>query len=279
MSLNTNNSMSLNTNNSIYHDIHSNLKIKLDKLVKINNIPHIIFHGPPGSGKRYLLKYLLDKIYVDINSEEKNKFIMYINCAHGKGIKFIRDEVIFFAKTNTINNSFKFKSIILFNSDKLTIDAQSALRRCIEKFSHTTRFFIVMEDLNRLLKPILSRFCNIYVPFPIIHNGSQSLYKKNTEKLYNIYNKYDKKRYRWLTKELNNDINFNSMTTLIKFVNILYNKAYSANNIMDNINARKGISDIKKYKCLVHFDNIKNEFRSEKLLILNLLVAIHLRIK
>ena len=54
-----------------------------------------------------------------------------------------------------------FKSIVLFNADKLTIDAQSALRRCIEQFSHTTRFFIVVEEQSKLLKPIVSRFCNI----------------------------------------------------------------------------------------------------------------------
>ena len=53
-------------------------------------------------------------------------------------------------------NNLLFKSIILSNADKLTIDAQSALRRCIEEFSHTTRFFILLEDYNNLLKPIIS---------------------------------------------------------------------------------------------------------------------------
>ena len=71
---------------------------------------------------------------------------MYINCAHGKGIRFIRDELKFFAKTNIQHkNGNIFKSVILFNADKLTTDAQSALRRCIEQFSHTTRFFIVID--------------------------------------------------------------------------------------------------------------------------------------
>ena len=61
------------------------------------------------------------------------------------------------------------KSIILFNAGNLTTDAQSALRRCIEQFSHTTRFFIIVENTDLLLKPILSRFCNIYIPHPIIN--------------------------------------------------------------------------------------------------------------
>jgi hypothetical protein len=70
-----------------------------------------------------------------------------------------------FAKTNVhFNNGILFKSIVLLNADFLTIDAQSALRRCIELFSHTTRFFIIIENKNKLLNPILSRFCTIYVP-------------------------------------------------------------------------------------------------------------------
>jgi hypothetical protein len=52
------------------------------------------------------------------------------------------------------------------NADKLTIDAQSAMRRCIEIFSHNTRFFIVVDDKCKILKPILSRLCEIYLPPP-----------------------------------------------------------------------------------------------------------------
>ena len=85
----------------------------------------------------------------------------------GKGIKFIREELKFFAKSHiNFKDGNLFKSIILSNADKLTIDAQSALRRCIELFSHTTRFFIIVEDKYKLLKPILSRFAEIYVSYP-----------------------------------------------------------------------------------------------------------------
>ena len=45
-----------------------------------------------------------------------------------------------------IKGTGHFKTIVMTNADKLTIDAQSALRRCIESFSHTTRFFIIVGD-------------------------------------------------------------------------------------------------------------------------------------
>ena len=78
---------------------------------------------------------------------------------------------------------------MLFNAGWLTTDAQSALRRCIEQFSHNTRVFIIIEDTDCLLKPILSRFCNIYIPLPTINGKRTSLhnYNKNSindEKLY-----------------------------------------------------------------------------------------------
>ena len=122
---------------------------------------------------------------------------MYVNCAHSKGIRFIRDELKFFAKTNIQNqNGLFFKSIVLFNAGNLTTDAQSALRRCIEQFSHTTRFFIIVEDTNLLLKPILSRFCNIHIPLPIINNNRLSLH--NIQKITD--SKYYNNKINWLKK-------------------------------------------------------------------------------
>ena len=151
-------------------NIHQNIIEKLDFFIKVKKIPNILFHGPSGSGKRTIVYRFIDKIY---NNDKllKQNHIMFVNCAQGKGIKFIREDLKFFAKThiNFKNGNF-FKTVILSNADKLTIDAQSALRRCIEQFSHTTRFFIIVEDKYKLLKPILSRFSEIYVPLPL-HNS------------------------------------------------------------------------------------------------------------
>ena len=150
--------------------IHDNIVKKLDFFINENKIPHIIFYGPSGVGKRTLLNYFIKRIYKQ-NKKMISTYVMYVNCAHSKGIRFIRDELKFFAKTNIQNkNKFLFKIIVLFNADHVTTDAQSALRRCIEQFSHTTRFFILVENENQLLKPILSRFCNIFIAKPIINN-------------------------------------------------------------------------------------------------------------
>ena len=158
-------------------NIHESIKQKLEYFKSIHKIPNIIFHGTSGSGKRTIVNEFIKDIY----NNEKDKIkslVMYVNCAHGKGIKFIREDLKFFAKTHINSNGGDvFKSIILLNADKLTMDAQSALRRCIELFSHNTRFFIVVEDKYNLLKPILSRFCEIYVPEPTINGEILNIYK------------------------------------------------------------------------------------------------------
>jgi hypothetical protein len=140
------------------------IESKLDYFIASKKIPNIIFHGESGSGKRTILDNFLYKIYHG-DLDKMKKHIMTVECSHGKGIKFIREDLKFFAKSHIQSNQGStFKSIVLLNADSLTIDAQSALRRCIELFSHNTRFFIVVENKERLLNPILSRFCEIYVP-------------------------------------------------------------------------------------------------------------------
>ena len=146
------------------HAEDENVLKQLNYFISIRKIPNLIFHGSSGTGKRTIVGNFINQIYGGDRARVKSN-VMFVNCAHGKGIKFIRDELKYFAKANMqCNDNNMFKSIVLMNADELTIDAQSALRRCIELFSHNTRFFIIVENKYKLLNPILSRFCEIYVP-------------------------------------------------------------------------------------------------------------------
>lgn len=183
---------------------------KLDSFISNKKIPHILFHGPSGSGKKTLVFNFINKIYEN-NKRKIKEFVFFVNCAHGKGIKFIRDEVKFFSKMHINNlNGNQFKCIILSNADKLTIDAQSALRRCIELFSHNTRFFIIIEDKSKLLKPIISRFSDIYIPYPILNNKIQNLHNLDI-------NYENKSKINYLKKKLLNKISYNDFLFWDKF--------------------------------------------------------------
>ena len=256
-------------------NIHQNIKDKLDFFYSSHKIPNLLFHGTTGSGKRTIVSEFIHKIY-DNDREKIKTFVMYVNCSHGKGIKFIRDELKFFAKTHINSNSGNtFKSIVLLNADKLTMDAQSALRRCIELFSHNTRFFIVAEDKYNLMKPILSRFCEIYVPEPVINGAIVNLYKYN---LNNLFNMKDVKmaRLEALKKELLKTVNKKiTIDKLMGLCSKLYEKGYSGLDIIQLLENHKfletSLSVEKRYELLIAFNRVRKEFRNEKLLILFIL--------
>ena len=266
--------------------IHEEIINKLNYYITINKIPNIIFHGGSGCGKRTIVNNFINNIYN--NDKEKIKsFVMIVNCAHGKGIKFIREELKFFAKTHIYSNGGNiFKSIILLNADKLTIDAQSALRRCIELFSHNTRFFIIVEDKYKLLKPILSRFCEVYIPEPIINGIGINLYKYNLDEVYKMKD-VKSQRSEWLKKELQKiqikiDENKQNEIDLYNTSIKLYEKGYSGMDIiqlLENPLLYSNLTQCKRFELLFTFNKVRKEFRNEKILMLFMLNFLYLDIQ
>jgi DNA polymerase III delta prime subunit len=179
-----------------------------------------------------------------------------------------------------VEGNGNFKTIVLLNANELTIDAQSALRRCIELFSHTTRFFIIVQDKYKLLKPILSRLCEIFVYEPMIKGKRINLHKHNLNKTFNVVVP-EKKMYNWFDANINplklilheNDLYIKLMDLSTK----CYEKCYSGLDLMNYIANCKDIDELKKYKMLLVFNKIKKDFRNEKLFILFILNFMLLR--
>lgn len=121
-------------------------------------LPNILLYGNSIQQQKDVIEYVLSSLYT--TQKERKEHVIYINCAFGKGIRFIREDLKFFAKSNLDSI---LKSIVLLFAEELTIDAQSALRRSIEVFHKSTRFFIITQNKSRIMKPILSRFCIIHV--------------------------------------------------------------------------------------------------------------------
>tara|TARA_B100001093_G_scaffold488342_1_gene525453 strand:+ start:4898 stop:5698 length:801 start_codon:yes stop_codon:yes gene_type:complete len=250
-------------------DIHRNIINKLDYFLEIKKIPNILFHGPSGTGKKTIVFSFLDKIY-NYNKLLKKNNVMFVNCAHGKGIKFIREELKFFAKAHINYQSGNFfKTIILSNADKLTIDAQSALRRCIELFSHTTRFFIIVEDKYKLLRPIMCRFSEIYIPYPYINKSYVNLHQYNLEN--------DKKIITNTMSYLKRNLaDIDSIMKLYLISVKLYDRGITGIDLINYV-TNNYVNDKEKFKLLIVIQKIKKEFRSEKIIILFILNLIFFR--
>jgi hypothetical protein len=266
------------TTSTSYLPIHQKIIEKLDYFNTTNKIPHIIFHGSSGSGKRHIVDQFINKIYQYDKPKIKSN-VMFVNCAHGKGIKFIREELKFFAKTNIqSNNGTIFKTIVLLNADYLTIDAQSALRRCIELFSYNTRFFIIVENKNKLLNPILSRFCEIYVPEYIQNGNVMNLHNYSIHKNYDIDSIQNKDN--WIETKMDilydNEIDHLVLTELS---NEFYENGVSCLDLIQWINKSNRVKNLEKATICICFDKIKSEYRCEKLLLLYIFDFMFLRSK
>lgn len=234
---------------------YENIYSKLRSFCRMQRVPHTIFYGSPHCEKEKIMIQFLNMIYGDEKFFAEN--VMFVNCAHGKGIKFTRDEIKFFAKTNA-QPGIPFKSVVLLNADHLTIDAQSALRRCIEQFSKNTRFFIVVENKNKLLDPILSRFCEIYVP------SLDKCEKNNTERVDFI----DPFLKILTNRDCKQDL---SHAEMVRIVQELYENAFCCSDIIDWVQTRHEWTNLEKANIGMCFSKVRVEYRCEKLLMLLIL--------
>ena len=93
--------------------LHGQIKQKLSDFYMHKRIPNLLFHGSSGTGKRTLVYDYIYQIY-EGNREKLKTNVMFVNCAHGKGIKFIREELKFFAKSNLKGTQgVQFKTIVM----------------------------------------------------------------------------------------------------------------------------------------------------------------------
>lgn len=284
---------------------HGEIKRKLEKFFENQRIPNIIFHGPSSCEKNELILDFIHLIY-DRDKSKIKKNVMFVNCAQGKGIKFIREELKFFAKTNVVQNHHQpppqdggggnntrcvnFKSIILLNTDALSFDAQSALRRCIELFSNSSRFFLVLDNKNKLLKPILSRFCLIYIipaaaPAPPAPPATAAAFSSTTE-LARAVESSVISELAVLQMSGAGDDGTRHHQVLMKLVSKMYNAGITCYDLVEMVNRDKAKrfaecgggedadflrNEEEMVDLVVVFQKVRREFRSEKLLLFFLL--------
>ncbi|MCS7121035.1 MAG: replication factor C small subunit [Archaeoglobaceae archaeon] len=134
---------------------------RLKGYVRQKNIPHLLFSGPPGTGKTATAIALTRDLFSDV---WRDNFIE-LNASDERGIDVVRSKIKEFARTAPIGG-VPFKIIFLDEADALTADAQAALRRTMEMFSKSCRFILSCNYLSRIIEPIQSR-CAIFKFRPI----------------------------------------------------------------------------------------------------------------
>jgi replication factor C small subunit len=145
---------------------------KVKAFVEQQNMPHLLFSGPAGVGKTSLALVIAHKLYKD----DWRSHFLELNASDERGIDVIRVKVKDFARTRAIAN-VPFKIIYLDECDALTREAQQALRRTMENFTHTCRFILSANYSSKIIDPIQSR-CAIFRFKPLDKKDAHAIIEK-----------------------------------------------------------------------------------------------------
>lgn len=129
---------------------------RLKNYVHDDEVPHMIFAGPPGTGKTAAITAFARERFGDnwrSNFDE-------LNASDERGIDTVRNKIKGIARSSPAGGS-QYSLLFLDEADALTDDAQKPLRRIMEDNSDVTRFFLSCNYPNQIIEALQSR-CSMF---------------------------------------------------------------------------------------------------------------------
>ncbi len=148
-------SISMNSFDEVIGTKYKPLINQLKNEIETDTVANFIFTGPTGVGKTQIAE-LIPKEYAKKHGIDTQEFLQYntkqISASEKLGVDFIRNQLDQFIRTRGIAGNQKF--IIIDEADRLTPDAQAALKTLItedlRKYGSKVSFIFTTNDITKL---------------------------------------------------------------------------------------------------------------------------------
>lgn len=133
----------------------------LNNILKMNYLPNILLHGPPGTGKTTTIINLIEELQI-LNNNKNKSLIIHLNASDERGIDVIRNQIYQFV--NSKNLFVKgVKVIILDEVDYMTKSAQLALKNLLININtyDNIRFCLICNYISRIDESLQNIFIKL----------------------------------------------------------------------------------------------------------------------
>jgi len=156
--------------------VHTGIGERLQALARTGDVPHALFYGSPGAGKKTLVMCLLRELFGPAAERLRVESKAWKVAQSGRNLNVeirvlsspchvevnpsdagLRDRHVVSEMLKDIarskpldSHSQPFKVLVLNEVDKLSKEAQHALRRTMERYSSSCRLLLVCNSLSKV---------------------------------------------------------------------------------------------------------------------------------